>query len=64
MVAGRGRFGSVVTAGCVIREIRGDLSARTKTFLERYVGSPRLRHFGLQHLSVRSAERPFAVPLL
>jgi len=52
----------VVAAGRAVREIRRDLSARTKTLLERDVGGARFRHLGLQHLAVRSTKRPLAVP--
>lgn len=63
MVAGRGRLGAaVVVAARVVREIRGDLSARTKTFLERDIGGARFRHLGLQHLPVGPAKGPLAVP--
>lgn len=62
MVAGRGRLGAAVVAARVVGEIRGDLPARAKTLLERDVGGARLRHLGLQHLSVGSAQRPLAVP--
>lgn len=62
MVAGRGRLGAAVVAARVVREIRGDLPARAKAFLERDVGGARLRHLGLQHLPVGPAQRSLAVP--
>lgn len=65
MVAGRGRLGAaVVVATRVVREIRRDLPARTKTLVERDVGGARLRHLGLQHLTVGSPKGSLAVPWL
>lgn len=62
VMAGRGRLWTAVSRVRVVREIRGYFSSWTKTFLERDVGGSRLRHFCLQHLPVRAAERPLAVP--
>lgn len=62
MVAGRGRLGAAVVAARVVREIRGDLSAGTEALIERDIGGARLRHLGLQHLTVGTAQGPLAVP--
>lgn len=61
MMAGRGRLGAAVIRAGVVREIRGNFSTRTKTFFESDVGGTWLRHFGLEHLPIGTAQRPLTV---